>query len=100
MNGAGIVRAVRVCWASSMATDLMTPKGGVTFAEDGSPTYKKDGGGPPEYGISKSTNYFLGYEFGKRSGNSDGVLHNVSFPLAAAWRQGLGLFGTLLWGEV
>ena len=71
--------AVRVCWASSTATDLLTPIGGMTFAEDGSPAVKK-GGGPPEYGVSKCANYFLGYEFGKRFGNSDGVLHNVSFP--------------------
>jgi len=70
--------AVRVCWASSTATDLVTSKGGMTFAEDGSPICKGQGGGPHEYGVSKSANYFLGYEFGKRYGNGDGVLHNVS----------------------
>lgn len=71
---------VRVCWASSLGTDLMTPKRGIIFAEDGSPIVKGKGGGPPEYGVSKVANYFLGYEFGKRFGNSDGVLHNVSVP--------------------
>jgi NAD(P)-dependent dehydrogenase (short-subunit alcohol dehydrogenase family) len=70
--------SVRVCWASSLATDLMTPKRGITFAEDGSPISKGEGGGPPEYGVSKVANYFLSYEFGQRFGNSDGVLHNVS----------------------
>jgi hypothetical protein len=56
----------------------MTPKRGIIFAEDGSPIVKGKGGGSPEYGVSKAANYFLGYEFGKRFGNSDGVLHNVS----------------------
>lgn len=70
--------AVRVCWASSIVTDLFSPKGGVTLAEDGSPICKGEGGSPFEYGISKAANYFLGYEFGKRFGNDDGVLHNVS----------------------
>ena len=56
---------------------------------------RKDGDGPPEYGISKSASYFLGYEFGKGFGNSDGVLHNMSFPLEAALKVGLGTFGTL-----
>jgi retinol dehydrogenase 12 len=78
-TAAGIPRGtVRVCWASSLATDMLTPKRGITFAEDGSPTSKGKGGGPLEYGVSKVANYFLGYEFGKRFGNSDGVLHNVS----------------------
>ena len=43
---------------------------------------------------------FLGYEFGKRFGDSDGVLHNVSFPLEAARKAGLGAFRDSLWGEV
>ena len=45
--------AVRVCWASSTATDVLSPQGGVTIAEDGSPAFTKEGGGPPEYGVSK-----------------------------------------------
>ena len=76
--------AVRVCWASSLATDLYTSKGGITFAEDGSPIVKGKGGGNYEYGVSKVANYFLGYEFGQRFGNADGVLHNVSLPPRAA----------------
>jgi NAD(P)-dependent dehydrogenase (short-subunit alcohol dehydrogenase family) len=77
--------AVRVCWASSLATDLYTSKGGITFAEDGSPIVKGEGGGNHEYGVSKVANYFLGYEFGKRFGNADGVLHNVSLPPEALY---------------
>ena len=71
---------VRVCWASSLATDLYTSKGGIKFAEDGSPIVNGKGGGNHEYGVSKVANYFLGYEFGQRFGNADGVLHNVSLP--------------------
>ena len=85
--------ATRVCWASSTATDLLSPKGGVTFAEDGSPTFQAQGGGPPEYGVSKSANYFLGYEFGKRFGNSDGVLHNVSLLLKVGFGRPSVCFG-------
>jgi NAD(P)-dependent dehydrogenase (short-subunit alcohol dehydrogenase family) len=75
--------AVRVCWASSLATDLMTSKRGITFTEEGSPMVKGNGGGTPEYGISKVANYFLGYEFAKRFGNRDGVFHNVSVHVLA-----------------
>jgi NAD(P)-dependent dehydrogenase (short-subunit alcohol dehydrogenase family) len=70
--------AVRVCWASSLGTDTLTPKRGITFAADGSPIVKGKGGGTSEYGVSKVANYFLGYEFSKRFGNRDGVMHNVS----------------------
>jgi retinol dehydrogenase-12 len=74
--------AVRVCWASSLATDLMTSKRGIAFTEEeGSPIVKGKGGGTPEYGISKAANYFLGHEFAKRFGNRDGVFHNVSVHL-------------------
>lgn len=75
--------AVRVCWASSLATDLTTSKSGITFTEEGSPIVKGKGGGTAEYGISKVANYFLGYEFAKRFGTRDGVFHNVSAHILA-----------------
>jgi len=71
--------SVRVSWAGSLAVDLNSPKGGVTLQEDGSPSFKKEGGRTEEYATSKAANYLLGYEFGKRFG-SDGVLHNCFNP--------------------
>jgi len=68
--------SVRVSWAGSAVIEG-SPKGGINFNEDGSP-YDFKTGGIPAYITSKVANMFLGYEFGKRSGNKDGVLHNVS----------------------
>lgn len=67
--------SVRVCWAGSLGVDLGSPKGGVIFEEDGSLKYRGEGGGGDEYAISKTGNFFLGYEFGKKYPS---VLHNVS----------------------
>lgn len=72
--------SVRVSWAGSLGVDLGSPKGGITIQEDGSPSFKKGGGGGEEYAASKASNYFLGYEFGKRFGDADGVLHNSFNP--------------------
>ncbi|KAK5553306.1 short-chain alcohol dehydrogenase [Exophiala xenobiotica] len=82
----GTTSTVRVSWAGSSATDLMSPKGGVAWT-------KKESGGEEEeitlddslgasanYGITKAANYFLAHEFGKRFGARDGVLHNSYNP--------------------
>ena len=66
---------VRVCWAGSLAVDLNSPKGGVAFDEKGDPVVKGGGGASYEYAVTKTANYFLGYEFGRRGGTEDGVLH-------------------------
>ena len=70
--------SVRVSWAGSLAVILQSPTGGVTFSEDGKDLVAF---GPPKaYGVSKASNYLLGAEFARRSGTTDGVLHNVSSP--------------------
>jgi len=71
--------SVRVSWAGSIGIDVGSPKGGITFNEDGSP-YDFKTGGNTAYAASKAANFFLGYEFGRRFGNKDGVLHNVRTP--------------------
>ena len=67
--------AVRVCWAGSLVVDLNAPKGGAVFDGEGDPVVKGEGGENYEYAVSKTSNYFLGYEFGRRGGSADGVLH-------------------------
>ena len=68
---------VRVSWASSFATYL-SPKGGIQFSEDGTPLNL--GGNNEAYAISKTANWFLAHEMGKRYGNKVGVLHNAFNP--------------------
>lgn len=69
--------SVRVTWAGSLATVLSQCHGGVGWTEDHTElAYEKDPDGA--YSVSKAANYHLGVEFGKRSGNQDGVMHVVS----------------------
>ena len=71
--------SVRVSWASSLGMELSLP-GGIQF-EDDSITPKDYGGGNRAYQTSKTANFWLAYELGKRYGDRDGVLHNVRpFP--------------------
>ena len=74
--------SVRVSWASSSAQDLMSPIGGASFNHDGSLKRARDSSisGFDAYGVTKAANYLLAVEFGKRFGDKDGVLHNVSYP--------------------
>jgi retinol dehydrogenase 12 len=67
--------SVRVSWAGSLAVVLQSPAGGVQFTQDGKDL--AEFGPPTAYGVTKASNYLLASEFGKRSGTSDGVLHNV-----------------------
>ncbi len=68
--------SVRVSWAGSLSVVLQSPAGGVTFTADGKDL--QEVAPPTAYGVTKASNYLLGAEFGKRSGNPDGILHNVS----------------------
>lgn len=65
---------VRVSWAGSLGLDLMTPKGGMDFIEDGSLKLSDPAG---NYGVTKAANYFLGHLFPSHY-NNDGVLYSVS----------------------
>ena len=67
--------SVRVSWAGSLAVQVQSPAGGVTFTDDGKSLTEY--GPPTAYGVTKASNYLLGAEFGKRSGTADGVIHNV-----------------------
>src|ERR1700761_8175908 len=71
---------VRVSWAGSLAVDLGSPKGGVAWkmGKDGQDTLDDKGNNTFAYGVSKAANYFFGREFGRRFGDADGVMHNVS----------------------
>ena len=83
---------VRVSWAGSLAVDMASPKGGAVWTKnkDGEEMLDDKGDNQFAYGTSKAGNYFLAQEFGKRFGDRDGVLHNVSFyPLSQGPRSGL-----------
>lgn len=68
--------SVRVSWAGSVVIELQSPTGGVQWKDN---TLDYGMTNPPTaYGTSKAANYFLAYEFGKRFGDKDGVMHNVS----------------------
>ena len=69
---------VRVSWAGSIATVLSRPHGGVSWAQNDLAFAHAD----PQtgYAISKCANYYLATEFGRRSGDADGVLHNAYNP--------------------
>ena len=73
--------SVRVSWAGSIAVVLVSPKGGMAWkkSHDGEETLD-DSNNEITYGVSKAANYFFATEFGKRFGDRDGVLHNVSPP--------------------
>ncbi len=73
--------SVRVSWAGSFAIDIQSPKGGIEF-KNGTLAHGLDS---PQiaYAVSKASNYLLGTEFGRRSGNADNVLHNVSFLVSS-----------------
>lgn len=68
--------SVRVSWAGSLGTLLVTAEGGISWTEDNKELVGADDSGEA-YHVSKSANYLLGVEFGKRSGNQDGVMHVV-----------------------
>jgi NAD(P)-dependent dehydrogenase (short-subunit alcohol dehydrogenase family) len=70
--------SVRVSWAGSLAVVLSSPAGGVTFTKDGKDLVEY--GPSTAYGVTKASNYLLATEFGRRSGSTDGILHNVSRP--------------------
>lgn len=75
---------VRVSWAGSLAVVLQSPKGGVAWSKDGKTgeeTLLDTQDNKTTYGISKAANYYFASEFGKRFGERDGVLHNVSIVL-------------------
>ncbi|KAF2189823.1 NAD(P)-binding protein [Zopfia rhizophila CBS 207.26] len=66
--------SVRVTWASSFAIEIMAPKGGVEFGDDG---LVKDLAPEPSYGQSKAANVMLGVETARRWGDG-GIISNVS----------------------
>lgn len=68
--------SVRVTWAGSLGTILSPYPGGVAWNDDGTALAGEESPGNA-YSITKAANYLLGAEFGKRSGNHDGVLHLV-----------------------
>jgi NAD(P)-dependent dehydrogenase (short-subunit alcohol dehydrogenase family) len=72
--------AVRVSWAGSLAVELQSAKGGLVWKKDkdGEDTLDDKNNNQLAYGTSKAANYFFATEFGKRFGERDGVLHNVS----------------------
>jgi retinol dehydrogenase-12 len=72
--------SVRVCWAGSLAVDLSSPTGGCEFDAEGTLIDYNKSSASKAYGVTKAANYQLGYEFGKRFGNADGVLHDSFNP--------------------
>lgn len=71
--------SVRVSWAGSLGTIMSTADGGISWTPDNKELAYEDQ--PVEaYHVTKAANYLLGVEFGKRSGNQDGVMHVVSSP--------------------
>jgi retinol dehydrogenase 12 len=72
---------VRVSWAASLAVDVVAPKGGVQFKENGLVADLKDVN--KQYGQTKVANVLLGIETARRLGG-DGIISNASFgkPLA------------------
>lgn len=69
---------VRVSWAGSMGLEMMTPKGGMDFEQDGSLKNTSATG----YGVTKAANYFLGHLF-PRHYQSDGILYSVGVLLSS-----------------
>lgn len=72
--------AVRVSWAGSAASFLSAPWGGIAWTPDGKEVVGALQDPEGVYGITKSANWYLANEFGRRYGDTDGVLHNVRFP--------------------
>jgi len=71
---------VRVTWAGSTATVVNTPPGGVAWKEDGSDLVHAFEPPMMPYHITKAANYLLAVEFGKRFGQTDGVMHLAYNP--------------------
>jgi retinol dehydrogenase 12 len=69
---------VRVTWASSLATEVSAPPGGITFDAQGAPSILGKGA---NYAQTKVGNVFLSNELAKRHGK-DGIISVVSgfFP--------------------
>ncbi len=65
---------VRVTWASSLATELSSPTGGITFDDQGAPSVLSKGA---NYAQTKVGNVFLSHELAKRYGK-DGIVSVVS----------------------
>jgi retinol dehydrogenase 12 len=72
--------SVRVTWAGSLGTLLSRFNGGLEWNERGTELAGEESL-DDAYHVTKAANYLLGVEFGKRSGNEDGVLHVVGVPI-------------------
>ena len=68
---------VRVTWASSLAADLLSPKGGIAYDSQDAP---KVLGKVGDYAQSKVGNIFLAHEFAKRHGK-EGIVSVVGHVL-------------------
>jgi NAD(P)-dependent dehydrogenase (short-subunit alcohol dehydrogenase family) len=64
---------VRVTWASSLASEVLAPKGGIRFDTSGTPKVLGKNG---DYAQSKVGNIFLAHEFAKRHGK-EGIISVV-----------------------
>lgn len=69
---------VRVCWAASLAIEMVAPKGGVVFTSDNSEV-KGDVDQQVAYGQSKAANVMLGAETARRWGGN-GIISNSFNP--------------------
>lgn len=69
---------VRVSWAGSAATFLSQPRNGVAWTKDGKDLLGAFSDPQGLYALTKACNWYLAVEFGRRFGEADGVLHNVS----------------------
>jgi retinol dehydrogenase 12 len=79
---------VRVSWAGSAATFLSPSKGGVGWEKDGKDIVGAFRDTQGMYLVTKAWNWWLAKEFGRRYGDQDGVLHNVS-GCSRRWGGGL-----------
>jgi retinol dehydrogenase 12 len=73
--------SVRVCWASSLYTELATPKDVINFDDI---NYTKGGAETKIYAQSKAGTILLASEYAKRT--NTGVLHFVSAPPVLIYR--------------
>lgn len=74
---------VRVSWAGSTASYLSKPRLGIAWTNDGKELVSAFDDPQGGYAVSKAANWYLANEFGRRHGDEDGVMHNVS-PLLPA----------------
>jgi retinol dehydrogenase 12 len=77
---------VRVSWAGSTATFLTPAEGGLGWtsakanADEREELLYAHTSPDNAYLLSKSANWYLAQEFGRRFGDADGVMHNVRIP--------------------